>query len=126
MPTYEYACGTCGIVEVFQSMRDDPLRRCPECGDRRFQRQISGGAGVIFRGSGFWETDYNRSSDYRKQAETEQGGGKVAASGEAGGGAGEGKAAPEAKPDKAKSAAKPHAERAGSGSGGRGSAGTAI
>jgi putative FmdB family regulatory protein len=68
MPTYEYACRTCGIVEAFQSMRAPPLTTCPTCGAPGVTRVISGGAGVIFRGEGFWETDYNRSADYKKKS----------------------------------------------------------
>jgi putative FmdB family regulatory protein len=71
MPTYEYACRKCGIVEVFQSIKEDALTRCPTCKSAGFQRMISSGGGVIFKGSGFWETDYNRSKDYRKHSKTE-------------------------------------------------------
>lgn len=71
MPTYEYACAVCGIIEVFQSMREDPLSACPECSSKKIQRLISGGAGIIFKGDGFWETDYNRSSDYKEQSTSE-------------------------------------------------------
>jgi len=74
MPTYDYNCARCGTVEIFQSMRDDPLKQCPNCGSKRFKREISGGAGVIFKGSGFWETDYNRGTDYQKAAKAEGGG----------------------------------------------------
>jgi putative FmdB family regulatory protein len=68
MPTYEYACKKCGIVEVFQSIKEDALTRCPTCRAAGFHRLISRGGGVIFKGSGFWETDYNRGSDYKKKA----------------------------------------------------------
>lgn len=71
MPTYEYACNRCGIIEVFQSIREDALTACPQCTSKKIERLISGGAGVIFKGDGFWETDYNRSSDYQKQSQTE-------------------------------------------------------
>jgi len=57
-------------------MRDDPLTSCPECGSKCFERQISGGAGVIFKGSGFYETDYNRSQDYQQSAKSEREGAK--------------------------------------------------
>lgn len=73
MPTYEYACPTCGIVECFQSIKDAPLTKCPQCRKAKVSRLVSTGAGVIFKGSGFWETDYNRSSDYKKQAGSESG-----------------------------------------------------
>lgn len=65
MPTYEYACPTCGIVEAFQSIRDAALTTCPQCEKSPVTRMVSLGGGVIFKGSGFWETDYNRSKDYK-------------------------------------------------------------
>lgn len=67
MPTYEYACPTCGIVEAFQSIKEAALTKCPSCKKAKVQRMISTGGGVIFKGSGFWETDYNRSGDYSKK-----------------------------------------------------------
>ena len=73
MPTYEYACEHCGIFEVFQSMSEDALKKCPLCGSKKVQRLISGGAGVIFKGDGFWETDYNRSDEYKKQSKDDGG-----------------------------------------------------
>jgi putative FmdB family regulatory protein len=62
MPTYEYQCGKCGHrFEVFQRIVDPPVRDCPKCGERGCVEQlISGGSGIIFRGSGFYETDYKR------------------------------------------------------------------
>ncbi len=63
MPTYEYACGKCGRhVDVFQYMTDKPLRKCPTCGKSALKRLIGTGAAVIFKGSGFYETDYKRKS----------------------------------------------------------------
>jgi putative FmdB family regulatory protein len=70
MPTYEYACPRCGTVEVFQSIKDAAFTKCPKCKKAKVQRIISGGGGVIFKGSGFWETD-NRSSDYQKKDKEE-------------------------------------------------------
>ena len=62
MPTYEYECEKCGKhFEKFQDMSDEPLKRCPEC-DGPVRRFIGAGAGIIFKGSGFYETDYKRSS----------------------------------------------------------------
>jgi putative FmdB family regulatory protein len=59
MPTYEYACSKCGHhFEQFQSMRDDPLKKCPKCHKSALKRLIGGGAGLIFKGSGFYITDY--------------------------------------------------------------------
>lgn len=61
MPTYEYECDACGhAFELLQSMSDRPVRKCPKCRKLRVRRLISGGAGVIFKGSGFYETDYKR------------------------------------------------------------------
>ncbi|MGA2052177.1 MAG: zinc ribbon domain-containing protein [Opitutales bacterium] len=61
MPTYEYACKFCGHeFETFQSIKDAPLRKCPACKKAGLRRLISGGAGLIFKGSGFYETDYRR------------------------------------------------------------------
>lgn len=62
MPTYEYECQECGyLFEKFQSMTAKPLRKCPKC-NGKVQRLISTGAAVIFKGSGFYETDYKRAS----------------------------------------------------------------
>ena len=72
MPTYEYACDHCGHqFEQFQSISARPLKKCPACGRNRLQRLIGAGAGVIFRGSGFYQTDY-RSESYKKAAEAEK------------------------------------------------------
>lgn len=64
MPTYEYECPRCGVIEVLQSMKDPTLTVCPQCRKRKVVKLVSRGAGVIFKGDGFWETDYNRSKDY--------------------------------------------------------------
>jgi putative FmdB family regulatory protein len=61
MPTYEYACSKCGHhFEKFQSMRDEPLRKCPKCSKAALKRLVGGGAGLIFKGSGFYITDYRK------------------------------------------------------------------
>ena len=61
MPTYDYRCGACGHeFESFQSITDAPLKKCPECGKRRLERLIGAGAALIFRGSGFYITDYKK------------------------------------------------------------------
>ncbi|MEI7767259.1 MAG: zinc ribbon domain-containing protein [Phycisphaerae bacterium] len=68
MPTYEYACQACDHrFEEFQSMTAKPVRKCPKCGKLKVKRLISAGAGVIFKGSGFYETDY-RSKSYSDDA----------------------------------------------------------
>lgn len=59
MPTYEYRCENCGNeIEVLQSIKDAPLTKCPKCGKETLKKMISGGAGLIFKGSGFYLTDY--------------------------------------------------------------------
>ncbi|HIF40698.1 MAG TPA: zinc ribbon domain-containing protein [Planctomycetes bacterium] len=66
MPTYDYRCRACGHeLEMFQSMSEGPKRKCPECGTLKLQRLIGTGAGILFKGSGFYETDY-RSASYEK------------------------------------------------------------
>lgn len=72
MPTYEYICDSCQHhFEKFQSIKARPIRKCPECGKLSVQRLIGAGAGIIFKGSGFYETDY-RSEGYKKAAESEK------------------------------------------------------
>ena len=72
MSTYEYECDACGHrFERFQSITARPVRTCPRCGKRKVRRLIGTGAGVLFRGSGFYQTDY-RSSSYRKAAKADQ------------------------------------------------------
>lgn len=64
MPTYDYACQACGhTFEEFQMMSDPLLRDCPKCGEPRLERLIGGGAGFVFKGSGYYVTDY-RSKSY--------------------------------------------------------------
>ena len=59
MPTYEYRCGDCGSrFDVFQSINAQPERRCRVCGEDTAERLISAGAGIVFKGSGFYATDY--------------------------------------------------------------------
>lgn len=71
MPTYDYQCGSCGHeFELFQQMSDSVRRKCPDCGKLKLQRLIGTGAGVLFKGSGFYETDY-RTESYKKGAEAE-------------------------------------------------------
>jgi len=81
MPTYEYECSKCAhVIEIFQSITAKPKRKpdepCPGCGERApIQRLIGGGGAVIFKGSGFYETDY-RSEGYKKAAKAEKEAGK--------------------------------------------------
>jgi len=72
MPTYDYICESCGHeFEQFQTIKARPLRKCPRCGKASFKRLIGVGAGIIFKGSGFYQTDY-RSESYKKAAEREK------------------------------------------------------
>jgi putative FmdB family regulatory protein len=72
MPTYEYKCGVCKHqFEAFHSIKDKPLRRCPKCGKNTLERLIGTGGAIIFKGSGFYQTDY-RSESYKKGAEAEK------------------------------------------------------
>ena len=71
MPTYEYLCDSCGHeFEKFQSITSGSLRKCPECKKMKLNRLIGSGGGIIFKGSGFYQTDY-RSDSYRKAAESD-------------------------------------------------------
>ncbi|MDR0601378.1 MAG: zinc ribbon domain-containing protein [Treponema sp.] len=73
MPTYEYECKDCGhTFEAFQSMSDEPIRICPQCG-RELRRLIHGGTGVIFRGSGFYVTDRGKGAAAEKDREKKTG-----------------------------------------------------
>ena len=72
MPTYEYRCNNCKHeLEIFQSIKDNPKKKCPECGKNALERLISGGGAILFKGSGFYETDY-RSKDYKDKAEADK------------------------------------------------------
>jgi putative FmdB family regulatory protein len=72
MPTYDYVCDGCGHkFEEFQSMKDDAMTVCPSCHQSTLRRLFGSGAAVIFKGSGFYQTDY-RSSSYEKGAKADQ------------------------------------------------------
>jgi len=72
MPTYDYRCAQCAHeFELFQSMKDPVKRKCPECGKPALERLIGTGAAVLFKGSGFYQTDY-RSESYKKGQEAEK------------------------------------------------------
>ena len=71
MPTYDYRCNACGHeFELFQSMSEGVKKKCPECGKLKLERLIGTGSALIFKGSGFYETDY-RSNDYNKAKEAD-------------------------------------------------------
>lgn len=75
MPTYQYLCQFCGFeFDKYQSFSEDPVKVCPECGKESVEKIISGGAGVMFKGGGFYETDYKRGkgSDYANKSESEK------------------------------------------------------
>jgi putative FmdB family regulatory protein len=72
MPTYEYECEGCGHrFDEFQSFKDEPLKKCPACGKETLRRLFGTGAAILFKGSGFYETDY-RSESYKKAAKADQ------------------------------------------------------
>ena len=77
MPTYDYKCDACGhAFEEWQSFKDDRLTKCPQCKKNKLRRLFGGGAAIIFKGSGFYETDYRRKDEEKKN-------GKPAESGDA-------------------------------------------
>jgi putative FmdB family regulatory protein len=111
MPTYEYRCDACEHdFEEFQAMTDKPLKKCPKCGKPKLRRLFGTGAAVLFKGSGFYQTDY-RSESYKSAAKAEQDAGKPASTdkdGAKGTGAAEANTAgstPAKKPSKSKAKA---------------------
>jgi len=71
MPTYDYQCQACDHhLEAFHSMTAEPLTECPACGEPKLKKMIGPGAGLLFKGSGFYQTDY-RSDSYKKAAQKE-------------------------------------------------------
>ena len=72
MPTYDYECDACGhTLEIFQGINDPKKKKCPECGKNKLQRLFGTGAAIVFKGSGFYETDY-RSEGYKKAAKKDK------------------------------------------------------
>lgn len=68
MPTYDYICDSCSHeFEAFESIKADPQTVCPECKEPKLRRKIGAGAAILFKGSGFYQTDY-RSDSYKKGA----------------------------------------------------------
>ena len=77
MPTYDYVCDGCGhAFELFQSMTDEVKKTCPKCKKKNLRRLIGSGGAIVFKGSGFYKTDY-RSESYKKGAAADSGGGKT-------------------------------------------------
>jgi putative FmdB family regulatory protein len=101
MPTYEYKCPRCETVfDVVQKMKDKPAAKCPKC-RAKAERQLSGGHGIHFKGTGFYETDYKRAGE--KKPASEGGSGSASGSGTgsaSGGGSGTGGASPSISPSK--------------------------
>ena len=74
MPTYDYVCDGCGhAFELFQPMTEEPKKTCPQCKKKKLRRLIGAGAALVFKGSGFYKTDY-RSESYKKGAAKDSGG----------------------------------------------------
>jgi putative FmdB family regulatory protein len=99
MPTYDYECDSCGTMEVSHSMKAPTMTACPNCGSTDFRKLVSSGAGIIFKGEGFWETDYNRSDDYQKAAKADSDTSSGAGTSDAGKGSDAKPAATETKAD---------------------------
>ena len=71
MPTYDYECDACGhTMELFQGINDPVEKKCPECGKDELNRLFGTGAAIVFKGSGFYQTDY-RSEGYKKAAKAD-------------------------------------------------------
>lgn len=71
MPTYDYQCDACGHeFEAFQNISEEVLTKCPKCKKKKLRRLFGAGAGILFKGSGFYQTDY-RSDSYKKRAESD-------------------------------------------------------
>ena len=106
MPTYEYKCDACGhTFEKFQSITAEPIKKCPQCGKAKAKRLLGMGAGLIFKGSGFYITDY-RSESYKDKAKSDA---PAAAAASADGKASTGDAKPAAATTESKPAAKAEA-----------------
>ena len=85
MPTYDYRCNACGhVFEEFQMMSEPELKKCPECKKNKLERLIGGGAGFLFKGSGYYLTDY-RSKSYSEAKKADTSGSGGSGSGDSGG-----------------------------------------
>ena len=75
MPTYQYECDACEhAFEILQSMVDKRLKKCPQCGKNTLHRLIGAGSGIIFKGSGFYETDYKKKEAPASKSDGSEGG----------------------------------------------------
>lgn len=73
MPTYDYVCDGCEhSFEQWQSFHDENLKKCPKCKKAKLRRLFGGGAAILFKGSGFYETDYNRSETYKSSEKADK------------------------------------------------------
>jgi putative FmdB family regulatory protein len=82
MPTYDYECDACDHkFELFQSIKEPAKKKCPECGQPKLRRLFGTGAAIMFKGSGFYTTDY-RSDAYKKSAKAESTNGESKSSGD--------------------------------------------
>ena|SRR5687768_480894 len=107
MPTYDYKCDACGhTFELFQSIKADPVKKCPVCGKNKVKRLIGAGAGLIFKGSGFYITDY-REPSYADKAKADSGAPTDAKPAEGGSGETKTELKPAADKTEAKSQVKP-------------------
>jgi putative FmdB family regulatory protein len=103
MPTYDYQCEACGhTFEEFQGIHDAILKKCPECKKNKLQRLFGTGAAIVFKGSGFYQTDY-RSENYKKAAKADSKKAESASSDSAPAKAGDAKPKSESKPAKSES-----------------------
>lgn len=90
MPTYEYRCRACGHdFERFQKISDDPVRTCPECGEDEAERLISAGGGLVFKGSGFYATDYRDAGPGKREGKDGSESSEGSSEGTSGDGAGD-------------------------------------
>jgi putative FmdB family regulatory protein len=81
MPTYDYSCDACHhSFEVFESITAEPQKKCPKCKKQKLRRLFGAGAGLVFKGSGFYHTDY-RSDSYKKAASADKPAGDSSSSG---------------------------------------------
>jgi putative FmdB family regulatory protein len=81
MPTYDYKCDACGHqFEEMQSFKADTLKTCPKCGQDQLRRLFGTGAAILFKGGGFYETDYKRGEGYKKAEQADSGAAKPAES----------------------------------------------
>ena len=84
MPTYDYSCDACHhSFEVFESITAEPQKKCPKCKKQKLRRLFGAGAGLVFKGSGFYQTDY-RSDSYKKAASADKPASDTASSGDSG------------------------------------------